>query len=65
MSIEPWTKKFGSKTMLAMQRLEKRAPDMVRRAIIVVDVLKEDPETVVEKVLGSLRFRFEIARPYR
>ena len=46
-------RRFGAATVLGMQRLEKRAPELVRKAITVVDVLREGPEEVVEKVRAA------------
>ena len=37
---------------MMMQELEKRAPDTMRKSIIVVDGLREGPEDVVEKLTG-------------
>lgn len=51
-SREPWTKKFGVSVVLKMQRLEKRAPEVMRKSVVVVDTLRESPEQVVEKVTG-------------
>eukprot|EP00746_Dinoflagellata_sp_MGD_P150596 gnl/MRDRNA2_/MRDRNA2_82436_c0_seq2.p1 gnl/MRDRNA2_/MRDRNA2_82436_c0~~gnl/MRDRNA2_/MRDRNA2_82436_c0_seq2.p1 ORF type:complete len:1083 (+),score=205.85 gnl/MRDRNA2_/MRDRNA2_82436_c0_seq2:86-3334(+) len=52
-SSEPWTKKFGVSSIAEMQRLVKRAPEVMRKSVVVVDVLKETPEQVVEKVTGA------------
>jgi hypothetical protein len=52
-SSEPWTKKFGVSGVAEMQRLVKRAPEVMRKSVVVVDVLKETPEQVVEKVTGA------------
>jgi hypothetical protein len=51
-SVEPWTKRFGISAVMKMQNLEKRAPETMRKAVAVVDAMKESPEQVVEKVTG-------------
>merc|ERR1719409_2520481 len=51
-SQEPWTRKFGLPQILMMQDLEKRAPDTMRKSIVVVDGLREGPEEVVERLTG-------------
>jgi len=51
-SQEPWTRKFGLSQILMMQDLEKRAPDTMRKSIVVVDGLREGPEEVVERLTG-------------
>merc|ERR1719199_1747140 len=35
-----------------MQDLEKRAPDTMRKSLVVVDGLREGPEEVVERLTG-------------
>jgi len=52
-STEPWTKRFGVSTVSGFQRLVKRAPEVMRKSVVVVDVLRETPEQVVEKVTGA------------
>eukprot|EP00746_Dinoflagellata_sp_MGD_P142839 gnl/MRDRNA2_/MRDRNA2_75748_c0_seq1.p1 gnl/MRDRNA2_/MRDRNA2_75748_c0~~gnl/MRDRNA2_/MRDRNA2_75748_c0_seq1.p1 ORF type:complete len:1059 (+),score=185.89 gnl/MRDRNA2_/MRDRNA2_75748_c0_seq1:157-3333(+) len=51
-SSEPWTKRFGLPCVAQFQRLEKRAPEVMRRSVAVVDLLQDTPEQVVEKVTG-------------
>ncbi|CAD7922719.1 unnamed protein product [Amoebophrya sp. A120] len=51
-SREPWARKFGLPQIMMMQELEKRAPDVMRKSVIVVDGLREGPEAVVEKLTG-------------
>lgn len=51
-SQEPWTREFGTPTVLQMQRLEKRAPEVLRRKIVLVDVLNSTPESIIEKLTG-------------
>ena len=35
------------------QDMERRAPDVMRKSIIVVDCLADDSEIVIEKVTGA------------
>ena len=45
-SSEPWARRFGLPQIMMMQELEKRAPDVMRKSVIVVDGLREGPEEV-------------------
>eukprot|EP00746_Dinoflagellata_sp_MGD_P163095 gnl/MRDRNA2_/MRDRNA2_90964_c0_seq1.p1 gnl/MRDRNA2_/MRDRNA2_90964_c0~~gnl/MRDRNA2_/MRDRNA2_90964_c0_seq1.p1 ORF type:complete len:1135 (-),score=217.83 gnl/MRDRNA2_/MRDRNA2_90964_c0_seq1:81-3485(-) len=49
-STEPWTKRFGVSTVSQLQNLVKRAPEAMRSCVAVVDILRENPEQVVDKV---------------
>mmetsp|Transcript_49993 Transcript_49993/g.89748 ORF Transcript_49993/g.89748 Transcript_49993/m.89748 type:complete len:1089 (+) Transcript_49993:33-3299(+) len=49
-SSEPWTRSIGPSLVETMQRLEARAPEKLRRAYAIVDVLTDSAETMVEKV---------------
>jgi hypothetical protein len=51
-SVEPWTKRFGLSVVTKMRNLEKRAPEVMRKSVVVVDTLADSPEQVVEKVTG-------------
>ena len=49
-SNEPWTRNFGMQHVMMMQDLEKRAPDVVRKSMVVVDGIRESPEVILDKL---------------
>ncbi|CAE8589261.1 unnamed protein product [Polarella glacialis] len=49
-SSELWTRHVGPSTVEMMRRLEERAPEKIRSAYAVVDVLQDNLESIVEKV---------------
>ena len=49
---DPFKRTTASGYLDVLQELEKRAPDAMRKSIIVVDGLREGPEEVVEKLTG-------------
>merc|ERR1719261_664135 len=51
-SDEPWAKKIGMTEVIMMHELNKRAPDMMRKSIVVVDAIRDDAEQIVENLTG-------------
>jgi hypothetical protein len=49
-SSEPWTKKFGISAVAQLQNLVRRAPEEMRKSVVVTDILSGSPEQVVEQL---------------
>merc|ERR1719478_1852826 len=51
-SAEPWASKIGMNEVLLMKELNDRAPDLMRKCVVVVDVVRDSPESVVNALTG-------------
>lgn len=51
-STEPWAQKIGMTEVMMMRELNTRAPVLLRKSVVVVDAVRDDPEQVV-KLLSS------------
>jgi hypothetical protein len=50
--VERWTKNFGLAEALMMTELKKRAPFLIKKSIVSVDILKDNAEEVLQVVTG-------------
>merc|ERR1719487_363548 len=51
-SKEPWTQKIGINEVMMVQELNNRAPELMRKGIVVVDAVQDSPEDIVRSLTG-------------
>merc|ERR550514_27211 len=51
-SVEPWAKKIGLTEVHMVHELNKRAPDIMRKSVVVVDAIRDTAEGIVEALTG-------------